>query len=86
MVGSEIVFDADLVLLALGFDGADESLLRERGLEHHRALVASDGMYQTNLQGVFVAGDARRGSSLLVWAVREGRDAAEQIDAFLRQR
>jgi glutamate synthase (NADPH/NADH) small chain len=86
MVGSEIVLDADLVLLALGFDGADESLLRERGLEHHRALVASDGMYQTNLQGVFVAGDARRGSSLLVWAVREGRDAAEQIDAFLRQR
>jgi NADPH-dependent glutamate synthase beta subunit-like oxidoreductase len=43
-------------------------------------------MYQTNLQGVFVAGDARRGSSLLVWAVREGRDAAAQIDAFLRQR
>jgi glutamate synthase (NADPH/NADH) small chain len=76
---------ADLVLLALGFDGVDEScLLRDGGLKHHGALVASDGMHQTSLPGVFVAGDARRGSSLIVWAVREGRDAAIQIDAFLR--
>jgi len=85
MAGSEVVLDADLVLLALGFDDADESLLREEGLTHSGALVASDGMYHTSLQGVFAAGDARRGSSLLVWAVREGRDAAMQIDAFLRQ-
>ena len=85
VAGSEVVLDADLVLLALGFDGIEEScLLGEEDLAYHGALVASDAIHQTSLQGVFVAGDARRGSSLLVWAVREGRDAAMQIDAFLR--
>ena len=82
---SEIVFQADLVLLALGFVGPDESrLLRDLGVRRHGALVASDAGHRTAAEDVFVAGDSRRGASLLVWAVREGRDAATEIDAFLR--
>jgi glutamate synthase (NADPH/NADH) small chain len=83
--GSETVLHADLVLLALGFAGPEESrLLHDIGVERRASLVASDAAYRTDVDGVFVAGDARRGASLLVWAVREGRDAAAQIDLYLR--
>jgi glutamate synthase (NADPH/NADH) small chain len=85
MKGSEVVLDADLVLLALGFVGPEDSrLLRDSGVGRRGSLVASDEAYRTDLDGVFVAGDARRGASLLVWAIREGRDAAAQIDSYLR--
>jgi glutamate synthase (NADPH/NADH) small chain len=84
--GSDHTIEADLVLLALGFAGAEESpLLRELGVRRERSVVATSGGHRTNVEGVFVAGDARRGASLLVWAIREGRDAASEIDAYLRQ-
>jgi glutamate synthase (NADPH/NADH) small chain len=85
--GSDHTIDADLVLLALGFAGPEESpLLRELGVHRERGVVATSGGHRTNVDGVFVAGDARRGASLLVWAIREGRDAASEIDAYLKPR
>jgi glutamate synthase (NADPH/NADH) small chain len=84
--GTEFTMDADLVLLAMGFAGAEDStLLRDLGVARERGLVATDGTHRSDVDGVFVAGDARRGASLIVWAIREGRDAAAQIDQYLRK-
>jgi glutamate synthase (NADPH/NADH) small chain len=83
--GSEFTLEADLVLLALGFTGpAPNPLLEELGIAlDSRGNVASDANYMTNVPGVFAAGDMRRGQSLVVWAVSEGRNAAACIDKFL---
>jgi glutamate synthase (NADPH) small chain len=67
--GSEFAIDCDLVLLAMGFTRAD--------------VVATDADYATPTAGLFAAGDQRRGASLIVWAIREGRDAAAAIDRYL---
>jgi glutamate synthase (NADPH/NADH) small chain len=82
--GSEFEIEADLVLLAMGFTGPVKSkLLVDLGVTFDsRNNIATDGS-QTNVPGVFAAGDARRGASLIVWAIREGRDAADQIHAWL---
>ena len=84
-VGTERVLPADLVLLALGFTGVEgESLVTETGtIIDTRGNVARDGKYATNTDGVFVAGDAGRGQSLIVWAIAEGRAAAAAIDEYL---
>ena len=84
--GSDTTIDADLVLLAMGFAGNRPSrLLRDLGVElDARGNVASDALHRTSVPGVFSAGDARRGASLIVWAIREGRDAAESVDRYLR--
>lgn len=77
--------EADLVLLAMGFTGAVKNLLLEDlSVElDGRGNVATDEAHRARVPGVFVAGDARRGASLIVWAIREGRDAADSIDRWL---
>lgn len=84
--GSEFRIDADLVLLAMGFTGPRrDDLLAQLGADlTPSGLVRTDEMHRTSIPGVFAAGDARRGASLIVWAIREGRDAAASIDAYLR--
>ncbi len=85
IAGSEEYFDADLVFLALGFLGPEEALLKEFGVDADpRSNAKADyGKFATNAGKVFAAGDARRGQSLVVWAINEGRGAAREIDRFL---
>jgi len=72
---------ADLVLLAIGFSGAEDApWLRALGVTRRGPSIATTNDYETTAPGVFVAGDARRGASLIVWAIREGRDVAAAID------
>lgn len=89
IAGGERFFPADLVLLAMGFTGPSKETLEhfsllpnERGLPH--AMDASC-LYQTPQEKVFAAGDMRRGQSLVVWAINEGRQAAQAIHTFLKQ-
>ena len=86
--GSEQVLPADLVLLAMGFVSPVGSVLEAFGVEkdargNARAGVDEAGGYATNVAKVFAAGDMRRGQSLVVWAIREGRQAARAVDVFL---
>jgi glutamate synthase (NADPH/NADH) small chain len=86
--GSEQTLDADLVLLAMGFVSPVASVLEQFGVEkdgrgNARATTDVAGGYRTNVDKVFAAGDVRRGQSLVVWAIREGRQAAHAIDKFL---
>jgi glutamate synthase (NADPH/NADH) small chain len=84
--GAEVRLPADVIIQAMGFVGPDVgSLCADLGLElDARSNVAADARYQTAAPGVFVAGDARRGASLIVWAIAEGRAAAHHVDAMLR--
>lgn len=77
--------EADLVLLAMGFTGPSRgSLLDQLGVKlDSRGNIAADGHRMTTAEGVFAAGDARRGQSLVVWAIAEGRQAAEAIHRWL---
>jgi glutamate synthase (NADPH/NADH) small chain len=83
--GTEFTLDADLVLLAMGFTGpVRNGLIEQSGLKlDARGNIAAEH-YKTSIPGVFAAGDARRGQSLVVWAIAEGRKAAAAVDAFLR--
>jgi glutamate synthase (NADPH/NADH) small chain len=83
--GTERELPCELVLLAMGFTGAQrEGLLTDLGVEYDaRGNVARDGSFATAVPGVFVAGDMGRGQSLIVWAIAEGRAAAAATDAFL---
>jgi glutamate synthase (NADPH/NADH) small chain len=83
--GTEKVYPAQLVLLAMGFLGPENRLLKELGIEQdvNSNAMAEFGSYVTNLPGVFAAGDMRRGQSLVVWAIREGRGAARECDRYL---
>ncbi len=88
VAGSEQVLPADLVLLAMGFVSPVGSVLEAFGVEkdargNARAGVDEVGGYATNVAKVFAAGDMRRGQSLVVWAIREGRQAARAVDVFL---
>jgi glutamate synthase (NADPH) small chain len=84
--GSEFDIEADLVLLAMGFTGpVTEGLVADLGAAlDGRSCLATDAQHRTTVPKVFAAGDARRGASLVVWAIREGRDAAAAMDDFLR--
>jgi len=89
--GSEEVVKADLVLLAMGFVAPVASLLDGFGVERDargnaRASTDATGGYRTSVGKVFAAGDLRRGQSLVVWAIREGRQAARAVDEFLMGR
>ena len=88
IAGTEFELEADLVLLAMGFTGPVKSkLLADLGVGFDsRCNVATDAAHFTRVPGVFAAGDARRGASLIVWAIREGRDAAESINGWLANR
>jgi len=85
---SEFVLPADLVLLAMGFTNPVGSMLEAFGVDtdarkNAKASTEGDRAYYTNVPKVFAAGDVRRGQSLVVWAIREGRQAARSVDAFL---
>jgi len=83
--GTERVWEAQLVLLAMGFLGPEDMLLEQLRVERDpRSNVrTASGRYATNLPGVFSAGDMRRGQSLVVWAIHEGRGAAQEIERYL---
>ena len=83
--GSEKEWQCDLVLLALGFTGSETTIADQLGLEmdSRTNIKATAKDYATNVPGVFVAGDQRRGQSLIVWAIAEGRQAAHHVDAYL---
>jgi glutamate synthase (NADPH/NADH) small chain len=85
--GSEFTMDADLVLLAMGFLGpVRNGLLEQLKVElDARGNVATNANYMSSVPGVFAAGDMRRGQSLVVWAISEGRKAAEGVDKYLRE-
>ncbi len=82
---SEFSLDADIVFLAMGFTNpVHEGLLVDLGVELERGHIkANDKQYRTSVDKVFAAGDGRRGQSLVVWAIREGRQAARSVDEFL---
>ena len=86
--GSETLFPADLVLLAMGFTGPEKKgMLEQFGVELDRmGNVLSDSDRKTSVPKVFTAGDMTRGQSLIVWAIAEGRHAAHSIDEFLMGR
>jgi glutamate synthase (NADPH/NADH) small chain len=83
--GSEFVLEVDLVLLAMGFTGpVRPGMIEQLGLTvDSRGNVAANANYMTSVNGIFAAGDMRRGQSLVVWAISEGRKAAAAIDAYL---
>jgi len=83
--GTEAIFPAQMVLLALGFRGPESPVLDQLGVERDARTnaKAEHGKYATNVPGVFAAGDLRRGQSLIVWAIQEGRGAAREVDRFL---
>ena len=83
--GSEAVYEADLVFLSLGFLGPEQLLVEQLEFETDGGsnYQAEYGRYATSIEGVFAAGDCRRGQSLIVWAIDEGRGAARECDRFL---
>ncbi len=83
--GSEQEIPADLVLLAMGFTGPEQALLAELGVrtDPRSNIEAEHGVFATSVKGVFAAGDCRRGQSLVVWAINEGRGAARECDRYL---
>jgi NADPH-dependent glutamate synthase beta subunit-like oxidoreductase len=85
VAGSEHIVEADLVLLAMGFLGPEQYLVASLGIEtdNRSNYAAQHGVYTTSMDGVFAAGDCRRGQSLVVWAINEGRGAALAIDDYL---
>jgi glutamate synthase (NADPH/NADH) small chain len=86
-IGREIELPVDTLILALGFVGPDTSgLVEQLGLElDARGNIAVDKHGATNVPGVYCAGDAHRGASLIVWAIAEGREVARAVDAALRE-
>ncbi|MBM4197225.1 MAG: glutamate synthase small subunit [Gammaproteobacteria bacterium] len=85
VAGSEKTRPAQLVLLAMGFLGPEQALLKEMsvGVDARSNIAAAEGEYSTSIKGVFAAGDCRRGQSLVVWAIREGRAVARAVDTYL---
>jgi len=81
--GTEKTWPCDLVLLALGFTGPENTLSDQLGLELDARTNYKADNYQTNVPHIFTAGDMRRGQSLIVWAINEGREAAREADIFL---
>jgi glutamate synthase (NADPH/NADH) small chain len=83
--GTDRELPAELVLLAMGFTGPEpDGVLAQLGVElDERGAIVRDGSYQSCQDGVFVAGDAGRGQSLIVWAIAEGRAAAAAVDRYL---
>lgn len=85
IAGTEKIWPCDLALLALGFTGPESTLADKLGIDkdgrsNYKAIY---GKYQTNIPNIFTAGDMRRGQSLIVWAISEGREAARQVDIYL---
>jgi glutamate synthase (NADPH/NADH) small chain len=85
IAGSEFMLEVDLVLLAMGFLGpVRNGMIEQLGVElDNRGNVATNGNYQSSVKNIFAAGDMRRGQSLVVWAISEGRKAAAAVDSYL---
>ncbi|MTI80298.1 MAG: glutamate synthase subunit beta [Firmicutes bacterium] len=85
IAGTEKVWPAQLVLLAMGFTGPEDSLIKQLGVEQDgRSNVKAEyGKHKTSVEGIFAAGDMRRGQSLVIWAINEGRNAARECDRYL---
>jgi len=88
VAGSEFELPCDAAFLAMGFVNPVGSLLDAFGVDkdarqNAKATTDGEGCYRTSVDGVFAAGDVRRGQSLVVWAIREGRQAAREVDVFL---
>ena len=85
IAGTDKTWPCDLALLALGFTGPESTLADKLGIktDARSNYKAEYGKYQTNVPNIFTAGDMRRGQSLIVWAISEGREAARQVDIFL---
>lgn len=84
IAGSERIMPCELALLAIGFVGAEKgNLISELGIELDARGNINTNQYMTNVEGVFAAGDIRRGQSLVVWAISEGREAARAVDTWL---
>lgn len=85
IAGSEYVVDCDMVLIAAGFLGSQEYVTKAFGVQtNERSNVKTEmGRYETNVKNVFTAGDMHRGQSLVVWAIKEGREAAKAVDESL---
>lgn len=85
-VGTEKVIPADMVLLAMGFTGPEMGVLEKFGvtLDNRTNVAAEYGDFATSVAGIYACGDARRGQSLVVWAIDEGRRCAKVVDAFLK--
>ncbi|MGZ9819902.1 glutamate synthase subunit beta [Peribacillus simplex] len=82
--GTEKVWPAQFVFIAIGFEGTEMPLLTQFGVETvNQKIDAVYGEYRTNVEGVFAAGDSRRGQSLIVWAINEGREVAREVDRYL---
>ncbi|TVZ15390.1 glutamate synthase subunit beta [Maribacter sp. MAR_2009_72] len=83
--GTEKEWKCELALLAMGFTGSETTLAEQFGVEldQRTNIKASEDNYQTNIPGIFAAGDQRRGQSLIVWAISEGRQAAHHVDKYL---
>jgi glutamate synthase (NADPH/NADH) small chain len=81
--GTEFEIKADLVLLAMGFLHPEQPLLDAFGIDKDQRGNAKAPTYETSVEGVFAAGDARRGQSLIVWAINEGRQCARMVDRYL---
>ncbi len=83
--GTEQVWPATMVLLAMGFRGPEDLLLDQLGVarDARSNVQAEHGKFQTSIEGIFAAGDMRRGQSLVVWAINEGRGAAREVDRWL---
>jgi len=83
--GTEKTWKAEMVLLAMGFTGSENTVADQLGvaMDQRTNVAATEENYKTNVTGVFSAGDQRRGQSLIVWAIAEGRQAAHHIDSYL---
>ena len=83
--GSEREIPAQLAFLAMGFLGPEDMIAEELGLgrDSRSNIDAEYGKFSTNIDGIFAAGDMRRGQSLIVWAINEGRGVAERVDEYL---
>ena len=88
IAGSEFTLDVDLVLLAMGFLGpVRNGMIEQLGVTlDNRGNIATNGNYMSSVEGVFAAGDMRRGQSLVVWAISEGRKAAAAVDQYLAEK
>ncbi|GAA0762516.1 glutamate synthase subunit beta [Psychroflexus lacisalsi] len=81
--GTERLIPCELALLAIGFTQPESSLLKHLGVSQTKSGTIDSNNYSTNIDFIFAAGDARRGQSLVVWAISEGREAAREVDEFL---
>ncbi|MDI2589072.1 glutamate synthase small subunit [Psychrobacillus sp. NEAU-3TGS] len=82
--GSEKIWPAQYVFVAIGFEGPELTLANQFGVNIvNKKIAASTKDYATNMEGIFTAGDARKGQSLIVWAIKEGQEVAKKVDAYL---